>query len=274
MNCFTLIFSYLRVFNSARRPRVSRLLILCALSMTSLAWSQSNTHWTQEDEAQMERTFVDAWMTCADLPDPDAELEHLQSILASMRGQAHDELDDAFKRARRSARLPEVIRIQTGGRYDRDQQNRKRLTEDYDDLGMIRKSALENRDTYQDDLYINMSLTAEWRLTQTRWSRDEIALRRERTALRKSEKERAKDAMHQWFSLHEARLAWCETTFDYDDDFYARSDRQERARQQRARLKIWQALSALNALTDGAYLMALLDMKEHTSPRRIDVSAP
>lgn len=245
-----------------RRDLLRAIFACFCLTASSVVWAQSLTPQASALESstlETERALVEQWMACEGAVQSDLELDALQRVLSEQSAQERDELQHAFKRARRAARLPEVIRVQTGGRYDRDQQNRKRLTEDYDDMGAIRKSALENRDTYQDDMYINVQLSAEWRITQTRWSRDEVALRREQTALRKAQKERAAEAMKRWFALHEARLTWCEMQSQDDPYQNTATSNQRQKLQQRARLTIWQELSELNALTDGWFLEAIND---------------
>src|SRR5690625_1613025 len=244
-------------------------LLACLLSFGAVAQAQEMAL-DAADQGEVERALVERWMRCEDVAPVDRELDALQHVLWEQSVQERASLEDAFKRARRAARLPEVIRIQTGGRYDREQQNRKRLTEDYDDVGAIRKSALENRDTYQDDMYINVNLTAEWRLTQTRWSRDEVALRREQTALLKAQKQRASEAMQRWFALHEARLSWCEATQDREAYLSPREEKTLQTQRQRARLRIWQELSELNALTDGWFLRVLDEITENTPQHNDD----
>lgn len=223
------------------------------------AWSQPFDFEYDGGSDTEERELLERFMRCEALYDSEEELDALQRALRVQSDQESSDLEQAFKRARRSARLPEVIRFQTGARYDRDQQNRKRLTEDYDDYGDIRRSALENRDTFQDDVYVNVSLSADWRLSRTRWSRDEVALRREKTALNKAQKQRHQDAVRHWFALQNARLTWCED-FDAHRPPPETQTRSERARYQRARLKIWEELSTLNALTQGWYLSAFKDL--------------
>lgn len=235
--------------------------VFCAINTWSVYASSQSFDPAYDSEIDVEeREVLERFMRCESLHDSEDELDALQRALRAQSDQETADLEQAFKRARRSARLPEVIRFQTGARYDRDQQNRKRLTEDYDDYGDIRRSALENRDTFQDDVYVNVSLSADWRLSRTRWSRDEVALRREQTALHKAQKLRHQDAVRHWFALQNARLTWCEEA----EEAYARplqhQTRAERAKYQRTRLKIWEELSALNALTQGWYLSLFNDL--------------
>lgn len=249
----------------SHRPRFRMLLFIALCTcLAENAWSQPVDFEYVTDSEDAERELLDRFMRCESLPDSEKELEALQHALRAQSDLEREDLAQAFKQARRSARLPEVIRFQTGARYDRDQQNRKRLTEDYDDYGDIRRSALENRDTFQDDVYVNVSLSADWRLSRTRWSRDEVALRREQTALNNAQRQRHQDAVHHWFALQNARLSWCEDhgAFAVPPEMQTRS---ERARYQRARLKIWEQLSVLNALTQGWYLTIFDDFRTQTT---------
>lgn len=267
MSVLVLVFTHflLGLREPSHHPQF-RMLGVVALGVffTTNAWSQSVAfeYDAQSDEA--ERELLDRFMRCESLPDSERELDALQHALHAQSALEREDLAQAFKQARRSARLPEVIRFQTGARYDRDQQNRKRLTEDYDDYGDIRRSALENRDTFQDDVYVNVSLSADWRLSRTRWSRDEVALRREQTALNNAQRQRHQDAVHHWFALQNARLSWCEGlgTPPVPHEMQTRA---ERAKYQRARLKIWEQLSILNALTQGWYLTIFDDFPSQLS---------
>ena len=248
---------------------------LCLAPWSAGAQSLQSTPTAFEDAQDVqraERSLVDRWMTCDGPARNDEELDALQRTLDAQSARELEELEAAFVHARRAARLPEVIRFQAGGRYDRDQQNRKRLTENYDDFGDLERSALENRDTFRDDMYVNVNLTAEWRLTQTRWSRDEMALRREKTALKKAQQKRAQDATQHWFALHNARLSWCELQSPKDP--YAPAQEPSDAQQERARLKIWEELSILNTLTYGWFLFHIEENAPHSSPAPMETSPP
>lgn len=213
------------------------------------------------------RDILDRLMQCGLSHDPEKELDALQAAIRAQHARAIDDLEYAFKRARRSARLPEVVRFQTSARYDRDQQNRKRLTEKYDNAGDILDSALENRDTFQDDMYVNVSLSADWRLSRTRWSKDEVSLRRERTALLNAQKKQHQDVVRHWFALQNARLTWC----DQHDAHSTQTQRPSNTRAyRRARLQLWEEISVLNALTHGWYLEALKASVPHADGRLSD----
>lgn len=128
-------------------------------------------------------------------------LRDLQSAVEGELSERDRELNAAFTRARRAARAPEYVRVQVGGRYDRDGETRARLTQDFDGSGSPTRASLEDRNTSQDDLYVDLRLAAEWRLARTRWSDAETALRRERQQL-SAQRQDAIDLLHQrWLEL-------------------------------------------------------------------------
>lgn len=113
---------------------------------------------------------------------PSYGMPPLRVVQDALRGQydrSRRSIASARVEARRSARLPEYVRVQTGARMDSDRENRRRLAQDFDGFGVPSKSALEDRSTNQQDFYVDVRASAEWRLSRLRWSDAETALRRE-----------------------------------------------------------------------------------------------
>ncbi len=235
------------------------ILWLCLVCVMGLLATRAYASPSDDGSAIMAAQF----MRCDDARLNEEQLQALDAQLQRLFDDEHAEIDEALRRAHRSARLPEVIRVQTGARVDRDQQNRKRLTEDFDEVGAIRRSVLEDRDTYQDDAYIQVTLSAEWRLTRTRWSSNEIALRKERTTLRKEQRSRQEALTKHWFSLLRTHMTWC----DYWRQYAASGLEPEgyQAVYQRTIINMWEELRMLDLLTEGTFLdlaQSLLDEDE------------
>lgn len=204
---------------------------------------------------QAEATLLERVLRCDESVGTMVELSAMQAVVEADAQHDEQELREAFRRARRSARLPDVLRFQTGARLDRDRENRLRLTQDFDGGGSMNRSSLEDRDTFQDDVYVDVRLSADWRLARTRWADDEIALRRERSALRASHAERQRELLQHWFALQHTQLSWCEAHENLETAEHPRV-RITAAALEKLRLQLWQHLSALNTLTDGWFLEA------------------
>lgn len=132
-------------------------------------------------------------------------------------GSLESETARAVRRARRAARLPDSVRLQAGARIDRDTENRVRLSQDFDNAGNLNKASLEDRNTYQDDHYIDIRLAIDWRLRRARWSDDEIALRREQTALRAAKSEALREAAATWYELMVHADVFCQRMANRED---------------------------------------------------------
>lgn len=214
-----------------------------------------------------EAQLLELLLACEGALGLSIDLITLQRGLESKSEDEDQEIARAFKRARRASRLPEVFRVQSGARFDRDRENRARLTQDFDALGDMHKSSFEDRDTYQNDLYVDVRLSADWRLTRTRWSGDEVALRRERTSLRAHQADRRRELVQHWFGLQHAHIAWCDALETPDEDFLTPAQERRRTQQvETLRLQLWQHVSALNSLTDGWFVEALTRSLEGPTP--------
>lgn len=167
--------------------------------------------------------------------------------------QRLDELEHSFRRARRAARLPEVFRIQTGARFDRDRENRLRLQQDYDGSGQNTRSILEDRDTFQDDLYVDLRISADWRFTRTRWGDDEISLRRERSALLLQLQSERRELVRLWFGFLQRHAAFCRTWATIAASTASETDRTQAHDELYERtLSLREQLSLLSELLSGA----------------------
>lgn len=196
-----------------------------------------------------------AWLDCASAHGGRVTLDELQAHQAAVHQAQLADVDAARRRARRSSRLPEVLRVQTGARMDSDRENRLRLTQDFDALGAPSRSSLEDRDTFQRDMYVDVRISADWRLTRTRWADDEIALRREQTALVQGFQAARRSLIERWFALQQSAQRWCElrrVDAHYATDRADAPAREEPATLVRARLEVLEQLALLDALLDGA----------------------
>lgn len=138
---------------------------------------------------------------CVDGVSRVVPMRALRDAVHAQWGSLESETERAVRRARRAARLPDSVRLQAGARIDRDTENRVRLSQDFDNAGNLNKASLEDRNTYQDDHYVDVRLAIDWRLRRARWSDDEIALRREQTALRTAKSEALREAAATWYEL-------------------------------------------------------------------------
>ena len=134
----------------------------------------------------------------------------LRDALARDYQTQQREHDEAVIRARRAARAPEYVRVQAGGRYDRDSETRARLVQDFNGLGEPTKSGMEDRNTHQDDLYIDLRIAAEWRVSRTRWSDADVALRREAAQQADAHRETLSQLYTLWISLGRTLRGICE----------------------------------------------------------------
>lgn len=232
---------------------------------------------TQDEGSEIslskETQLLEVLLACEENFGASTDLVALQEGLAAQSVEEDRELARAFLRARRSARLPEVLRFQSGARFDRDRENRARLTQDFDALGDMHRSSFEDRDTFQNDLYVDVRVSADWRLARTRWSNDEVALRRERSNLRAYQATRRQELVNHWFGLQHAHNAWCEARErPLDTSLTMAQQRKEAQKVETLRLQLWQHLSALNSLTDGWFVETLTSTL--SAPRRRDESSP
>lgn len=125
-------------------------------------------------------------------------LRDVQEALRDIYEKSRRSIESARTEARRSARLPEYVRVQAGARMDSDRENRLRLAQDFDGFGVPSKSSLEDRSTNQQDLYVDVRASAEWRLSRLRWSEAETALRRENAQASDRLREDLK-SLHEWW---------------------------------------------------------------------------
>lgn len=170
------------------------------------------------------------------------------------------ETQRAVIRSRRAARLPDSVRLQAGARIDRDTENRVRLTQDFDNAGNLNKASLEDRNTYQDDHYIDVRLAIDWRLRRARWSDDEIALRREQTALRAAKSDALREAAAAWYDLLVHAEVLCQRLAQPEDDVpVATAAQRLTAAQARALAQSPEALSIVELAAKIVQLQTLLD---------------
>lgn len=140
-------------------------------------------------------------LLCEELVTQFPSIRELRDAVERQATHRVADVDAAILRARRAARAPEYVRFQAGGRYDRDSENRSRLVQDFDGNGLPTKAGTEDRLTHQDDMYLDVRIATEWRLSRTRWSDAEIQLRRERSQLQNTSQDTMSSLYTHWGAL-------------------------------------------------------------------------
>ena len=233
-----------------RIPRAIRTAVAVAVVLSSL-WASLKALAAEPPMAPE----AAVWLDCSDDRGRRITLDELQAHQAAAHQAQIADLEAARRRARRASRLPEGLRVQTGARVDYDRETRLRLTQDFDALGAPSRSSLEDRDTFQNDMYVDVRISADWRLTRTRWADDEIALRREQTALVQGFQAARRALIEHWFALQQSAQRWCELRRVRDQhtphggEEHIRDDPPQLLG---ARLQVLEQIALLDALLDGA----------------------